>query len=634
MLESLRRGASKVLVFALLSVLVLSFAIWGIGDVIRSSSQAPIAEIGGKSISAAEFTAAVQNRRQMFARQMGQPLSPEQSRAFGVDAAVLSELVNGAAIGNHAKALGLRLSDATIAEMIRTDPAFQGPDQAFSRAAFDERIRQAGFSEQRYFAERRDNEVREQLTEAISEGVVISDTQLNLAHRFREETRTLSFVRLDPAKAAKPADPDEKTLKTVYDEQKRAFTDPERRKIAVLVVSAADLAERAKVSDAEVKTAWEQGRAAWDIPERRRIQQIFFKTKAEAQGEAKAIEGGKSFLMAALEANGSQGRIDQGLVARREIADTSFAKAAFELAVNKLSEPIAVRGGFLLIRVGEIQPARERAFEEVAAEVRQSLEEGKRRETAGKLHDDIEDRRGAAEGADKLKKIATDLKLKLLEADGIDAKGKLADGKPGIEHPDLEAILASAFEGDQTTPRDVIQLTGGGEAWVEVAAIIKETVRPFEAVKADVEKLWRDREARQALTKDAQALVQRIKAGESLETIAKGLDAKIETTEPFKRATPAKGIASGAARLAFTLPKGGAGSAATADESSRIVFVVGDIKTPDAPSKEAAEALKREIGVEIQRDALQTYVGELRIRQGVKVNEATYRRAVGLDQPQ
>lgn len=634
MLESLKRGASKVLVFALLSVLVLSFAIWGIGDVIRSSSQAPIAEVGGKSIAASEFTAAVQSRRQMFARQTGQPLSPEQSRAFGVDAAVLSELINGAAIGNHAKAMGLRLSDTTIAEQIRNDPTFQGPDKTFSKPVFDERIRQAGYTEQRFFAERRENEVREQLTEALTEAVVVSETQLSIAHRYREETRLFSYVRLDPDKVSKPADPDEKALKTVYDEQKRLFTDPERRKISVLIVSSADLTDRAKVTDAEVKAEWEQSRAVWDLPERRRIQQIFFKTKAEAEGEAKAIAGGKSFLLAALEANGAQGRLDQGLVAQREIGDKAVAKAAFELPADKLSEPVAVRTGFLLIRVTEIQPARARPFEEVAADVRRDQEDRKRREVAGKLHDEIEDRRGATEGNEKLKKIAADLKLNLIEADGVDAKGKRADGKPGLEHAEAERLLAAAFEGDQSTPRDVIQFADGTEAWVEVTGIAKEEVRAFETVKAEVEKLWREREARQTLTKDSQALAARIKAGEALETIAKGLGAKVETTEYFKRSSPPKGISSGAARLAFTLPKGGAGSAATADDLSRMVFVVGDIKPPEALTKEASEVLRREISSEAQRDAIQTYVGALRERQGVKVNDAIYRRAVGIDQPQ
>lgn len=633
MLEMLRRGAAKVLVFALFSVLIISFAIWGIGDVIRSGGQGPLAEVGSTNISPQEFTAALQHRRQLLARQFGQQLTPEQSRAFGIDAAVLGELVNGAAVSNHAKSLGLRLSDQAVADLIRADPAFQGPDRTFSRSLFDERIRQAGFTEQRYFAERRSNEVREQLTEALVAGIHPSDSLINIVHRYREEMRSIAFIRLDPGKVAKPADPDEKALRTLYDEQKRAFTLPERRKIAVLLVTPDQLREKAKVTDEDVRTSWEQSRPAWDIPERRRIQQIFYKTKAEAEGEARAIEGGKSFLMAALEAD-PKAPLDRGLVARREISDPNVAKVAFELPVDKLSEPVQVRGGYLLIRIGGIEPARTRTFDEVKQEVRQGLEDTRLRELTGKLHDEIEDKRGATDAPEKLKAIAAELKLTLIEAAGVDAKGNGPDGKPAIAHPDAEKFIASAFEGDKTTPREVISLTDGGEAWVEVVDISPAVTKPFEEVKAEVEQMWRDRELRAALTKQAQALVDRIKAGEPLDTIAKELGLEVQTPSPFKRTQPPTGVSPAAARQAFTLAKGGAGSAATSDDKTRIVFVVTDIKQPDLPTKEQAEALKNELGQELQNDALQTYVTALRERQGVKINETIYKRTVGLDTPQ
>lgn len=632
MLEMLRRGAAKILVFALFSILILSFAIWGIGDVIRSGGQGPIAEVGETSISPQEFTTALQHRHQLLTRQLGQPLTPEQSRAYGIDSAVLGELVNGAVISNHARSLGLRLSDQAIADMIRTDPAFQGADKAFNRAVFDERMRQAGFSEQRYFAERRQNEVREQLTEALVVGLQAPDTLIGIVHRFREETRTLSYVRINPDKAVKPAEPDEKALRTLYDEQKRTFTTPERRKIAVLLVTPEQLRDRAKVTDEDVKATWEQSRAAWDIPERRRVQQIQFKTKAEAEGEAKAIDGGKSFLMAALEAN-ARAPLDLGLVARRELPE-NLAKAAFELPVNKLSEPLQIRGGFTILRVTEIEAARKRTFEEVKDEVRQNLEETKYREIAGKLHDEIEDKRGAIDAAEKLKAIATELKLQLVEAVGVDARGNGPDGKPALTHPEAERFVASAFEGDKTTPREVITLQDGGEAWVEVIDIAPAVTKPFEEVKADVERIWREREQKAALGKEAQALVDRLKAGEPLDAIAKQIGAEVQTTAAFKRAKAPDGFAPASARQAFALPKGGAGSAATADDKSRLVYVVAEITPAQPPTKEQSEALRAELGQELQRDALQTYVGALRQRQGVKINEAVYKRAVGMDTPQ
>lgn len=634
MLEKLRRGATKVLVFALFGVLILSFAIWGIGDMVTSSRQGPVAEVGKTSISVEEFTSALQQRRQLLSRQFGQPITPEQSRAFGIDAAVLGELVNSAAITNFATGLGMRLSDQTVADLIRADPAFQGAGNTFNRAVFDERIRQAGFSEQGYFTERRKSEIREQLSEALLAGVVAPDTLAGVLFRFREETRSVHFLSLDPSKLPSIGDPDEKTLASFYETQKSAFTVPERRKVAVLLLTPDTLKERSKVTDEEVRSAWERARDSWNIPERRRIQQIAYPSKEEAEGEKKAIDGGKSFLIAALEANGAQGRLDQGLIARREISDESFAKPAFELPLNAVSDPIQVRGGWLLLRVSEIEPGQTRTFDEVKEDVRNSLEEQKSRDLVAKLHDEIEDKLGATDAPEKMKALANELHLKLIEAPSVDAKGLGPDGKPAIDHPDWERLVASAFEGDALTPRDPLTLTNGGEAWVEVSEVIPASTKPYEDVKADVENLWRAREKRAALTKLAQEMVGRINAGASLESIATEQGLEVKTTTSFKRSSAPSGFSAAAARVAFTLPKGGAGTAASADDATRIVMVVNEITPAPEPTKEQVDALRKELGQELQRDTLQTFIVALRNRQGVQLHENVYKRAVGLDQTQ
>lgn len=633
MFDKLRHGLVRVLVFGLFAILVLSFAIWGIGDVVRTGGGGPVAEVGGTPVQPAAFTQALQQRRQMLGRQLGQPLTPEQSRAYGIDNAVLSELISGAAISNHARALGLGLSDDAIAELIRSDPAFHGADNTFSKAVFDERMRQSGFTEQRYFAERKRDEVRDQLAEAMLRGVTAPGSIVDIVHRFREETRSIAAIKLVPSDRLKVGEPDEAALKAFYEEQKARFTEPERRSLAVLVLTPEDLKERTKITDEEVKASWEQARAAWDLPERRRVQQISYKTKAEAEGEAKAIEGGKSFLLAALEAN-ARAAIDGGLVARREIGDQNFAKAAFELPLNKVSAPISVRGGYFLIRVTEIEPARQRSFDEVAKDVRQGLEETRLRELSGKLHDDIEDRRGASDAPDRLKKLADELKLKLIEAKAVDKLGLGADGKPGLELADAQRLIATGFEGDKSTPREVVQLTGGGEAWVDVTDIQPARTKPLDEIKADVVARWKERETQLALTKEAQALVARLKGGETLDAIAKELGLGVETTAGIKRASAAPGITPAAARIVYTLPQGGAGSSTSPDGGARQVFVVTEIKPAEPASEAQTAAIRQELEQALQQDVMQAYVVALREQQGVRINEVVLKRTLGLDQAQ
>src|SRR5919108_1624411 len=102
MLDALRRGAASWLAKTLLFVLVISFAIWGVADVFRGYGQGSLARIGAIEISTAEFQRAYQLQLDGLARQIGRRLTPEQARAFNLDARVLSNLLGAAAIDAHA----------------------------------------------------------------------------------------------------------------------------------------------------------------------------------------------------------------------------------------------------------------------------------------------------------------------------------------------------------------------------------------------------------------------------------------------------------------------------------------------------------------------------------------------------
>lgn len=630
-LDSLRRGAAKLLAFVLFSILILSFAIWGIGDVVRNTANAPLAHVGSTSITNDEFQLALQDRRQQLAAQFGRSFTPEEMRRFGLDSTILSELVTRAAITQHAEQLGLRISPETVAEMVRSDPMFEGGDKKFSRALFDERLRQAGLNEQRYFADRIQGTVRQQLADAITDGPPPPTTLVNILHTYLNEQRTVAYTTLDPAKLPKPSDPDEAALKAQYEKSKRQLVIPERRQFSALYLTRDEINKRAVVTPAEIKAAYDQAPSSWNIPERRRIQQIAFKSRSEAEAAAKEIEGGKSFLLVALERNGAQGRLDQGLIARTGISDPKVAAAAFSLPLNKLSEPIDARGGVLLLRVNEIVPGETRTFDQVQGEIKESLEQTKQREGGTKLRDQVEDLRGAGKS---LAEIGAEMKLPVREIASSDKAGNGPDGKPIPDLPEAKAIVAAAFESERGIPHDVIELPNGDEAWVDLQNIMPEQQKPFEDVKDELKALWLAAESNTALIKAADAIVDQVKGGQTLEAVAKAQGLTVETSKPMKRNDPPTVLSAAGLRQAFSLAKGIPASAESVDGKSRTVFVVTDITKPAPPTKEEAEQLAKNLKSKMQGDAFQTYIAALRERYGVSVNETAFRRAAGFDQTQ
>ena len=642
LLDSFRRGVSRFLVFLLFSVLILSFALWGIPNFTREVTQATIARVGGQAINAQELQQLAEQQRSMLSQEVGQTLTRENARIMyklrqrnmsaDLERDILMALIDRAAIDRHAEQLGLSLSEASIVEAVRTDPSFQSGDKQFNRALFDERLRQVGFTHQRYFAERRKDTIRDMLADALRDSAVAPESLIAILHRHREETRTATYATLDPAKLPAIPDPEEAKLEEYYETVKTRFSEPERRRVTAVLLTREKMKELAAVPDADVRSQWERNRTGYDIPERRRWQQISYKTKGEAEAAAKEIAGGKGFLMVALDAMGAQGRLDQGLVSRREIPDTKLAAAIFQATAGQVSAPIETKAGFQLAKVIDIQPARTRTFEEVAPEIRAELEQTRQTEVVQQLNVQVDELKSDRK---PLAAIGKELKLEVIDAPGVDRTGKGADGKPAITHPDAERMVAAAFGSDRGSgDRDDVELSDAGKAWLEAGDIVAAKVKPFKDVVAEIKTLWLDNERRKALAAAADGIVKRINAGEKIEDIAAKEDWKLETTAPFKRSGLVPGLSPAGVRQAFALPAGSAGSAETNDGKSRTVFVVREIKTAEAPAAEEAERLRQELRGQYQGDALSVYVSSMRDRYGYTIDEAVYKRAIGGDLPQ
>jgi peptidyl-prolyl cis-trans isomerase D len=641
MLQAIRRGVAKAAIVLLFSVLILSFALWGVPNYTRDATQATLATVGKSEVSSVEFSQIFDQQRNRLSEEAGTPLTRESARfvyklrsgnmAADLDRDVLYALIDREAGNTHADQLGLSLSLGDVAEAIRRDPIYQENGQ-FSRRRFDEHMRileQRGITQQRYFEERRGALIREMVEGSLRDATQIPANLIDIVHKYREEQRTIAFASLDPGKVPPPGEPTEAQLKEVYERSMRQFTDPERRAFSVLLLGRDELKAIAAVEESEVRAAWERERLRWDLPERRRFQQITYPNMSDAQTAAAEIAAGKSWLLAALEANGTMGRPDGGLVSRQDLPDPKVSAAVFGLPLDKVSAPIEIRSGAMIVRVVEVAAARERPYDEVKGEVRAELEDARQRDMHLKLNEQVDELRAQRK---PLKEIAAELKLRVVEAPPVDRTGRTADGKVAIEHSDADRFLRAAFEPDSNaSAADVIELSDGGQAWIEMGEIIPSKQKPMEAVVDQVKTIWAEGERRKALAAAADAIVERIKKGETLETIAKLEGMKYEAPATAKRSAQVAGLAPAGLRLAFTLPKGGAASVESADSRSRTVLVVQDIKPAEAPTKEQADQIAQELKAQYQSDMIIAYHSAVRQRVGYTVNDAAYRRVTGAE---
>jgi len=119
-----------------MGVLIVSFGIWGIGDIFRGFGQSTLAKVGRTEISTEQFRQIFNERLQQIGRQFGRPLTMDQARAIGFDRQVLQQTLAEAALDEEARRLGLGQSPEETMRLIFSDPSFKGVNGAFDPARF------------------------------------------------------------------------------------------------------------------------------------------------------------------------------------------------------------------------------------------------------------------------------------------------------------------------------------------------------------------------------------------------------------------------------------------------------------------------------------------------------------------
>lgn len=627
MLDALQRGAKTWPAKILFVILIVSFGVfWNVADVFQGFGRGAVAQVGETEITVPEFQRAFQNQLRQVQLEDGGRLTAEQGLMLRLDRQALDALIAQTAVKTHADRLGLTLSDETLVEGVRSDPDFAGPDGNFSRSGFDQLLRQMGLSEQGFLALRRDDEVRGILSDALIGSTAVPKPMVDDLHAWREEARTLDNVRVDPTKVT-VKEPDEAALKATYEQRSAEFMTPEYRSVSVLLLSTDDLKAGVEISDADLESYYTDHKASYDKPERRRIQQIVFPDKeTAAKARAALVDGSKNFLDVAKEQGATESDVNLGMLARQDMVDPIIADAVFKLPRDEISEPIEGRFATVLARVNEITEGKESTFAEVKDQVRDKLA-GERAE--GLVHERVDLVEEGRNAGKTLREIGEELKLTYVSSDAVSADNLSPEGKPGLDIPDVSTVLRAIFAAVPGGHTDPVPLSNSAQAWFDVISATERKQRPYEEVKDDVKAAYMASEKRRLLDEFAGKLVDRLKAGEAFAKVAEEAGGTAEVVEAVKRNHSPPGLTTEAVRLAFALPKGGAGYAESSDRETRVVFQVKDILPAAAPTNEESDKLRQELTRDLANDDILAYLDALRTDLGVTINEAELARATG-----
>ena len=630
MLELIRNAAQGVVGKAIMTVvmglIIVSFVIWGVGDMLRGFTTSTVASVGGTKISAQEYRVAYDRAVQQYQRRLRRPFTNEEARQIGLDRSILQQLLSEAAVDDEAHKLGLDISDEALREIITSNQNFRDKSGAFDPARFAGALRDMDMSERGFVLELRKQVLRQFIVAALATGVAAPKAEIEAEADYQGQTRSADYFLLPASAAGDIPAASEGALKTFYNDRKSSYRAPEYRGMTILALEPDTIANPAEVSDADAEAAYQKlaGKdPKFGAPEKRDLQQILFPNQGDADTAEAKLKAGASFDDLVKERGLKAEDTDIGETTKDAMLDKDEADAVFALPQGGVSGVLKSQFGPVIVRVKGVTPSTVKPYAEVADVVKREVSASRAGDKIQALHDKIEDLRVSGK---TILEAAKAVGLTGQSIAAVDAAGRDLKGEP-VNLPDKPELLRAAFASDVGIDEAPLNTKDGGFIWYEIAKVDPAHDLTFEQAKPEVEKQWRAEEIDKALAGKADDLVKQISAGGSIADAAKGAGAEVKTATDVHRIEQGP-LPELVVAAIFREPADGAGSAATPD--GRVVFKVTADRTPPVDFADPrVKAMASELENSTRESVLDQYVAALRRTLGVAIHQDALQSAEG-----
>ncbi len=616
MLMKIRSKVAAVAIRLLLVLLIAAFALWGIGDVIRSGSGGnEVAMVGDVGIDGPVFQDEYRREFQRVSASFGGTLDKEVARQIGLPERVIERMITQSLVDQAGVAFGMSVSDIVVRKAIEADKLFQGETGAFDRNRFAGVLRQSGISEAGYVALLRGDILRQHILKAVAAGAAAPPALVDRLHAYRQERRVAETLTLANDGAQGIPTADEAALTAFHKDNIDRYQSPELRAVTYVRLMPDDLVDEMTVAEDVLQAEVAARRAEFDTPERRTLEQIVLPDEAAARAAYDKLKAGGDFAAVAKESTGAD-PVALGTVEKDGLPVADLAEAAFAPAAGDYTEPTPTAFGWHIVKVVAIEPGAQASEAEVREKIAYELKQQQAVDSMIAIAQQFDDEVAAGAG---IEDTAGKLGLTVEAVPAADAAGKTPDGAdiPGVTGNAAMLTLIGSTEQGETTP--LTETTDGGYLVLRVDKVTPAGDRPFDEVRDRVAGDWEAAERDKMTAAKAAALVERIKAGVALEAIAAEEGLVVMTSAAFARdgGDDTADVSLELARKVFKLKPGEATTAPGI--GNHTVAVLREVM-PAAADAEGTATLQAALTEKMADNLLDQFIGALRQEIGVTID--------------
>ncbi|MEO1475680.1 MAG: SurA N-terminal domain-containing protein, partial [Pseudomonadota bacterium] len=456
--------ANKFFGTIILGFIILGMAVWGTENIFSGNFGSNVIKVGERGVTQQEINDSFERSLQRLRRQGGgnQALTRQQAVQQGLLDQEFAQQTSRLLLLGYARDIGADASAQALAKSVRETEAFNNP----VTGAFDLDTYRRILADNRYSQTQYENGLKDDLTIGYLqdgvEGAVAAPNDLSkLQAIFTGEERRIAWIPLREGSLPEIADPTDEELQQFFETQQAAFTEPERRQISLLSVSAADFMHLGEFNEEDITAYYEATKTRrLATPESRTFIEALFTNEDEALTAFGVLAGGGDIDASTAASIETRTSVEEDLGVA-EFKTAVFAPRARE---GSVVGPFETPNGWLVGKVTGIEPGTPKTIDEVREELLEELAAEQAETEYYEAFNRFDDLIG--QGLN-IEEIGIELGVPVLTLLAVDRRGIAEDGTVIGALQQAREGLNAAFD----LPLDIVSDRIDGEASTYVVSV-------------------------------------------------------------------------------------------------------------------------------------------------------------------
>ena len=372
MLDIIRNLVASIFGKILLGIMVLSFALWGVGDLLNSGNSQLAAKVENEKITLDEFYYEFQRSIDDFNKKIDKRISLAEAYQENIHTLVVNEMVYDHMIEVYSENNNIFVNNDILKKIIKSMPQFQNEDGSFNKTIYEYSIQNTFPSERVFLDEVRNLYLRGHLFDLFNSPITLNKNIYDLILNYETETRDFEYFTINDIPFEKPS-LDKKELLDFYKDNEKDFKIPRSVSLDLLQINYKDFANEIEVDESIIKEIYINNISSYTDEETRNIEFARFEDQLNANNF-------RDILLKSSEEDlanyNDENKISFNKIENLKIGDfnKNLSDKIFNMATNEISDAIDVDElGFYVVRVNSIKKEEVISFEDVSNEIKDKL---------------------------------------------------------------------------------------------------------------------------------------------------------------------------------------------------------------------------------------------------------------------